>query len=78
MCAIGRNQDTSIGAQAPATAMLGTGAVGTSATPGIRSTLLTGAARGPAAGPAAGSAAGGTILAPKTRTLPRKLEMMEP
>ena len=58
MCAIGRNLDTSVGAQSPATAMLGTGAIG--ATPAARRpTLLTGVATG-----RTGTGSGGTILAP--------------
>lgn len=59
MCAIGRDLDTSVGANSPATAMLGTGAIGT--TPARRPTLLTGAATG-----RTGTGAGGTILAPTT------------
>jgi hypothetical protein len=50
MCAIGRNLDTSVGANAPATTMLGSSAIGGSTAPGARrvaggssvGTLLTG------------------------------------
>ena len=56
MCAIGRDLDTSVGAQSPATAMLGTGAVGTTTGPARRGTLLTsGAGR-------TGTGTGGTLL----------------
>lgn len=50
MCAIGRNLDTSVGANSPATTMLGGAAIGASTAPGTRrvaggtavGTLLTG------------------------------------
>ncbi len=46
MCAIGRNLDTSVGANAPSTTMLGTSAVGSTPAAGRRGrtigTLLTG------------------------------------
>ena len=75
MCAIGRNLDSSIGAQAPATAMLGTGAIGAPRA-AVRTTLLTGVA--PRGG--TGTGAGGTILAPNTTPRPRpgKVEPLEP
>lgn len=56
MCAIGRNQDSSIGANSPASAMLGAGAIGAPAAVGRRNTLLAGAPG------ATGSGAGGTLL----------------
>lgn len=59
MCAIGRGQDTSVGANSPATAMLGTGAIGTTSAPVRRNTLLTGGGVG-----RTGTGSGGTILAP--------------
>lgn len=57
MCAIGRDQDSSIGASAPASAMLGAGAIGASVA-SKRRTLLTSPAG------STGSGAGGTLLAP--------------
>jgi hypothetical protein len=57
MCAIGRNLDSSVGAQSPATAMLGTSAVGVTQAPARRTTLLTGTAGRTGTG-------AGTILAP--------------
>lgn len=59
MCAIGRDLDNSVGAQSPATAMLGTGAIGATQGPARRTTLLTGTA-----GRTGTGAGGGTILAP--------------
>jgi hypothetical protein len=56
MCAIGRDLDTSVGAKSPATAMLGTGAIGVA--PVARRTLLTGTAG------RTGTGSGGTVLAP--------------
>lgn len=59
MCAISRNLETSVGANSPSTAMLGTGTIGAPATGPRRSTLLTGTAG------RTGTGAGGTLLAPR-------------
>jgi hypothetical protein len=59
MCAIGRDLDTSVGAQSPATAMLGTGAIGATQGSTRRTTLLTGGV-----GRTGTGAGAGTILAP--------------
>lgn len=58
MCAIGRDLDTSVGANSPSTAMLGTGAIGARPTP-RRNTLLT-----------AGGQTGGTLLSPTSGAKP--------
>jgi hypothetical protein len=72
MCAIGRNLDTSVGANSPASTMLGGASIGAGLTPARRNTtLLTGA---PTTGTGAGKP-GGTAPAPKAP--PRKLEMLE-
>jgi hypothetical protein len=71
MCAIGRNQDTSIGANAPATTMLGGAAIGASTAPGARrvaggtavGTLLTGGSVSSAA-PGVGKPGGGMVNKP--------------
>jgi hypothetical protein len=65
MCAIGRNQDTSVGANSPATTMLGSASIGGSLTPkrkpgAVIGTLLTGTGSGGPGGPREGSGGGGS------------------
>ena len=71
MCAIGRNLDTSVGANSPATAMLGTGAIGTSSI-GRRGTLLTGAPGRQTAGGTLLTTPGGTGELPGGSANPNK------
>jgi hypothetical protein len=74
MCAIGRNLDTSVGANSPATTMLGSSAIGGSTAPGARrvaggtavGTLLTGGSVS-SAPPNVGKPGGGSTSLNKTQ-----------
>lgn len=72
MCSIGRNLDTSVGASAPASTLLGAASIGGASTAGgprrvMGGTLLTGGPGGSTGGPG-----GPTETAPRTK--PRKLQ----